>query len=156
MSKILFKKLTKNEIMYSWLSSYFFYRTLWMKLLNLLENLKRSEWQNKEGGKDAGGRKSQIRRSDSDWWRSRKWWAGGRGLTKGLCSLRRREGRPWFGRLPFGRVNSDPAQRGSNKRSKLKGQRSERGRDTRAKRDREKERGGGKGEKGVWQKLRQL
>lgn len=36
----------------------------------------------------------------------------GRRLTKGLSSLGRRDGRPCFGRLPFGRVNTDPRQRG--------------------------------------------
>lgn len=47
-----------------------------------------------------------------------------RGLTKGLSSLGRRDGRPCFGRLPFGRVNSDPGQeRKSSKSSRLKGQR---------------------------------
>lgn len=48
----------------------------------------------------------------------------GRGLTKGLSSLGRRDGRPSFGRLPFGRVNSDPGQeRKSSESSRLKGQR---------------------------------
>lgn len=47
-----------------------------------------------------------------------------RGLTKGLSSLGGRDGRPCFGRLPFGWVNSDPGQeRKSSKRSRLKGHR---------------------------------
>lgn len=36
----------------------------------------------------------------------------GRGLTKALSSLGRGDGGPCFGRLPFGRVNTDPERRG--------------------------------------------
>lgn len=43
-------------------------------------------------------------------------------LTKGLSSLGGRDGRPCFGCLPFGRVNTDPGWRGRAARGpRLKG-----------------------------------
>lgn len=46
--------------------------------------------------------------------------AEARGLTKGLSSLAGGGGRPCFGRLPFGRVNSDPGQERKRKSSERK------------------------------------
>lgn len=43
-----------------------------------------------------------------------------RGLTKGLSSLAGGDGWPCFGRLPFGRVNSDPGQERKRKSSERK------------------------------------
>lgn len=46
--------------------------------------------------------------------------AEARGLTKGLSSLAGGGGRPCFGCLPFGRVNSDPGQERKRKSSERK------------------------------------
>lgn len=69
----------------------------------------------------------------------------GRGLTKGLSSLGGGDGRPSFGRLPLGWVNTDPGQRGrAAKGQRLKTQEGQEGKNTKAvKRGGGGERGGG-------------